>query len=114
MAATALTQPGHEGRAYELTAREAPTFAEIAATLSAVLGRPVVYPHPGVVTFTRDKRREGVPPGLILVMTLLFTTTRLGLAARTTDDLARLLGREPTTLRRFVEEHADAWRPETA
>ncbi|MGY1728975.1 NAD(P)H-binding protein [Geodermatophilus sp. SYSU D01062] len=113
VAATALTEPGHEGRAYELTGREAPTFAEIAATLSAVLGRPVVYPRPGAVAFVREQLAEGRPPGLVLVMTLLFTTTRLGLAARTTDDLARLLGREPTPLRRFVEDHADAWRPET-
>ncbi|MGY1716644.1 NAD(P)H-binding protein [Geodermatophilus sp. SYSU D01106] len=111
VAAAALTGPGHEGRAYELTAREAPTFAEIAATLSAVLGRPVVYPRPGIVAFAREKRAQGVAPGLVLVMTLLFTTTRLGLAGRTTGDLARLLGREPTTLRRFVEDHADAWRP---
>ncbi|MGY1831753.1 SDR family oxidoreductase [Geodermatophilus sp. SYSU D01180] len=113
VAATALTEPGHEGRAYELTGQEAPTFAEIAATLSAVLGRPVVYPRPGAVVFVRQQLAEGTPPGLVLVMTLLFTTTRLGLAARTTDDLARLLGREPTPLRRFVEDHADAWRPET-
>ncbi|MGY1669220.1 NmrA family NAD(P)-binding protein [Geodermatophilus sp. SYSU D00710] len=113
VAAAALTGPGHEGRAYELTAREAPTFAEIAATLSAVLGRPVVYPHPGVVAFAREKLSEGTPPGMVLVMTLLFSTSRLGLAARTTGDLARLLGREPTTLRQFVEDHADAWRPET-
>ncbi|MGY1667106.1 NmrA family NAD(P)-binding protein [Geodermatophilus sp. SYSU D00696] len=113
VAAAALTGPGHEGRAYELTAREAPTFAEIAATLSAVLGRPVVYPHPGVVAFAREKLGEGTPPGMVLVMTLLFSTSRLGLAARTTGDLARLLGRDPTTLRQFVEDHADAWRPET-
>ncbi len=110
VAAAALTEPGHEGRAYELTAREAPTFAEIAGTLSAVLGRPVVYPRPGIVTFAREKRAEGVAPRLVLVMTLLFTTTRLGLAAHTSGELERLLGREPTTLRRFVEDHADAWR----
>ncbi|WP_448638588.1 NmrA family NAD(P)-binding protein [Geodermatophilus sp. URMC 63] len=110
VAAAALTAPGHEGRAYELTGREAPTFAEIAATLSAVLGRPIVYPHPGVIAFVREELAEGTPPGLVLVMSLLFTTTRLGLAGRTTDELARLLGREPTTLRRFVEDHADAWR----
>jgi uncharacterized protein YbjT (DUF2867 family) len=110
VAAAALTGSGHERRAYELTGREAPTFAEIAATLSAVLGRPVVYPRPGVVAFVREQAAAGTPPGLVLVMTLLFTTTRLGLAARTTGELERLLGREPTSLLRFVEDHADAWR----
>jgi uncharacterized protein YbjT (DUF2867 family) len=110
VAAAALTGPGHENRAYELTAREAPTFAEIASTLSAVLGRPVVYPRPGIVAFAREKRAEGMEPRLILVMTMLFSTTRLGLAGHTSGELARLLGREPTTLRQFVEDHADAWR----
>ncbi|NEM08843.1 NAD(P)H-binding protein [Geodermatophilus normandii] len=110
VAAAALTGSGHERCAYELTGREAPTFAEIAATLSAVLGRPVVYPRPGVVAFVREQVAAGTPPGLVLVMTLLFTTTRLGLAARTTGELERLLGREPTSLLRFVEDHADAWR----
>jgi uncharacterized protein YbjT (DUF2867 family) len=110
VAAAALTGPGHENRAYELTACEAPTFAEIAGTLSAVLGRPVVYPQPGIVAFAREKRAEGVEPRLILVMTMLFSTTRLGLAGHVSGELERLLGREPTTLRRFVEDHADAWR----
>ena len=110
VAAAALTEAGHDRRAYELTGRQAPTFAEIAATLCAVLGRTVVYPRPGIIAFVRQELARGRPPGLVLVMTLLFTTTRLGLAAHTTDDLPRLLGREPTSLRAFVEDNADAWR----
>jgi hypothetical protein len=51
-----------------------------------------------------------VEPRLILVMTMLFSTTRLGLAGHTSGELERLLGRAPTTLRQFVEDHADAWR----
>ena len=62
------------------------------------------------MAFARQKRAEGMEPRLILVMTMLFSTTRLGLAGHTTDELERLLGREPTTLRQFVEDHADAWR----
>ncbi|SDC91291.1 Uncharacterized conserved protein YbjT, contains NAD(P)-binding and DUF2867 domains [Geodermatophilus telluris] len=110
VAVHALTRPGHERRAYELTGSEAPTWSEVAATLSAVLGRPVVYRHPGALAFLRHARRSGTPGGLAAVMTALYTVTRLGLADRTTGDLGRLLGRSPTTLRAFAEEHADAWR----
>lgn len=109
VAVQALTGPGHERRAHEL-APEAHGWAEISATLSAVLGRPVVYPRPGALAFLRATRRAGTPLGQAAVMTVLYTVTRLGLAGRTTGDLARLLGRPPTTLRRFVEDHADAWR----
>ncbi|MEX5719556.1 hypothetical protein ABQ292_14420, partial [Geodermatophilus sp. WL48A] len=110
VAVRALTCRDHEGRAYELTASEAPTWSEVAATLSAVLGRPVVYRHPGAVAFLRHAHRSGIPAGPAAVMTGLYTVTRLGLADRTTGDLGRLLGRSPTTLRAFAEAHADAWR----
>ncbi|MGQ7294967.1 NmrA family NAD(P)-binding protein [Quadrisphaera sp. KR29] len=111
VAAAALTEPGHARRSYVLTAREAPTFAEIAAVLSAELGRPVVYDRPGALAFVRRGLAAGTPPGLVAVMTALFTATRLGLAARTSGDLARLLGREPTALAQFVHDHRDAWAP---
>lgn len=39
----------------------------------------------------------------------IYTTARLGLAAAVTGDTARLLGRPPTTLQRFVEEYKDCW-----
>jgi uncharacterized protein YbjT (DUF2867 family) len=110
VAVAALTAPGHEFRAYELTSPEAPTWAEIAATLSAVLGRPVVYPRPGVVDYLHRLWHTGTPAGLAVVTTVLYTVTRLGLADRTTGQLEELLGRPPTTLRRFVEDFADAWR----
>ena len=42
-AAAALTGPGHEGRTYDLTGPEALTHAQMAATLSGALGRPVAF-----------------------------------------------------------------------
>jgi uncharacterized protein YbjT (DUF2867 family) len=40
-AAVVLTEPGHVGATYELCGDEAPTQAEVAERLAAVLGRPV-------------------------------------------------------------------------
>jgi uncharacterized protein YbjT (DUF2867 family) len=42
-AAAALTQPGHEGRRYDLTGPEALTHAEIAAQLSHAVGRQISF-----------------------------------------------------------------------
>jgi uncharacterized protein YbjT (DUF2867 family) len=42
-AAAALTEPGHEGRTYDLTGPEALTHAEMAAALSHAVGRPVAF-----------------------------------------------------------------------
>jgi uncharacterized protein YbjT (DUF2867 family) len=42
-AAAALTEPGHEGRTYDLTGAEALTHAEMAARLSETVGRPIAF-----------------------------------------------------------------------
>jgi uncharacterized protein YbjT (DUF2867 family) len=43
VAACTLTEPGHKGKAYELTGPEALSWDEVAEPLSRVLGRPVRY-----------------------------------------------------------------------
>jgi uncharacterized protein YbjT (DUF2867 family) len=43
VAARVLTEPGHEGRAYELSGPEAITYHEAAAILSQTLGRTIRY-----------------------------------------------------------------------
>jgi hypothetical protein len=72
-------------------------------------GRAVVYANPSAPRFVRTARAEGLALPLILVMLGIYTTARLGLAAAVTGDTARLLGRPPTTLQRFVEEYKDCW-----
>ena len=43
VAAVALTQPGHEGRIYELTGPEALSYSEIARRLTRAIGWPTTY-----------------------------------------------------------------------
>src|SRR5439155_6799006 len=43
VAERALTEPGHEGKTYDFTGPESLSYADVAATLSAVRGRPVRY-----------------------------------------------------------------------
>ena len=47
VAVLALTGPGHERRAYELTGTSAPTYDEVAAVLTDVLGRRIRDARPG-------------------------------------------------------------------
>ena len=105
-----LTEPGHERRAYTLTGAQAFDLYEVAAVLSDVLGCRVVYQNPGVPAFLRHMRAAGHPLALGLVMTGVYTVTRLGLAAEVSPELGRLIGRPPTTLRRFAEDCAQIWR----
>ena len=108
-AVQALTTPGHDRRAYALTGGEALTYDEVAATLSAELRRPVAYRRPSLARFVRHMRGAGHPADFVLVTAAIYTAARLGLAARVTDDLPRLLGRAPIALREFVRDHRAAF-----
>lgn len=106
----ALTEPGHENRAYDVTGPEALTYAEVAAVFSDVLGRCIEYARPGAVEFVRTQYRRGTPLGFALVMLAVYTTARVGLAGRVTDDVEEVLGRPPRTMREFVRDNADTFR----
>ena len=110
VAVRALTEAGHENAAYALTGPEALTYAEVADVLSDVLGRPIRYRDPSLLDFVQRHLGER-PLGLVLVMAGIYLTARLGLAARTTPDVQRLLARPPTPFRQFAEDHQARWAP---
>ena len=109
-AAVVLTESGHANRAYDLTGPAALEYGEVAAILSDVLGRPISYPAPSLLTFGRRMRRRGESLGFIALMCGIYTTARRGLAARVSEDSRRVLGRRPRSMRTFVEDHADQFR----
>lgn len=109
VAALALVEPGHEGRAYALTGADALDYYRVAEVFTETLGRAVTYADPTIAQFVAQMRREGLAPGLVLTMVGIYTTARLGLAAAVTDDVARLLDRPPIALRRFVADYRACW-----
>lgn len=109
--AVVLTEPGHERSAYDLAGPAALTYDEVAAVFSDVLDRPITYADPSIPAFVRRMRSRGHPLGYVLLMVGIYTTARLGLAARVTDDVEQLLGRPPRTVRDYVAEYADRFRP---
>lgn len=110
-AATVLTEPGHENRAYDLTGPAALDFGEVADVFSDVLDRPIGYADPSRLTFARQMYRRGFSPGFVAFMLAEYSVVRLGRSGRTTDDVETLLGRPPRTVRAFVEDYADEFRP---
>jgi uncharacterized protein YbjT (DUF2867 family) len=109
VAAETLAESGHEGQAYDITGPEALTYHEVAAILSDVLDREITYDEPSLIEFVRHARRQGRDWPFVIVMAGIYTTARVGLASRITDDVERLLGRPPRTFREWAEENADAF-----
>lgn len=109
VAVKALIESGHENQAYALTSGAALDYGQVAALFTEVLGQPVTYTRPGLAPFVRWSRARRLEWSYILVMSAIYTTARLGLAGAITGDLARLLGRPPTTVREFIAAHTPCW-----
>jgi len=105
VAAVALTEPGHDGVAYDLAGPAALPYDEVAAVASEVLGYPVEYTNPSLPAFLLRERRRGRPLGFSVVMAGIDTTAGLGLAGRVTNDVERVLGRPPRDVRTFFEDY---------
>jgi len=106
VAATVLTESGHENRAYDLTGPEALTYREVAAVFSDVLSRPITYPNPSLVRFAVRMQSRGQPLPFVLLMCGIYTTARLGPAGPVSDAVTRILGRRPPGRRSFVEDYS--------
>ena len=110
VAALAFAEPGHIGQGYTLTGPEPLDFDQVAALLSAALGRKIQYTRPGVLRYLLRMRRRGLPFMQALVQAVLHFGLRFGQAESLDPTLARLLGRPPRTLAQYIADHVDLWR----
>ena len=100
----------HAGKSWTPTGSVALTYDQVAAALTTELGRPIRYRRPGAWRYAWHARRTlGMPIGMVLVTTAIYTTARLGLAAGLTGDVRAVLGREPNGISEFVHRERAAW-----
>jgi uncharacterized protein YbjT (DUF2867 family) len=112
VAVRALTESGHEHRIYTLTGSEALDYYAVAETMTDVLGRRIRYTNPSPIRFVGRQVASGRKLGYTLIMTMLYTITRLGNAKEVTGDVEQVLGRRPISFRQFVEDNRDCWLPQ--
>jgi uncharacterized protein YbjT (DUF2867 family) len=111
VAAEAFQDDALRYHAIDVTGTESLTYHEVAAVLSDILDRNVEYADPAPLEFARAAYRDGTSLPFVLVQLVVYGTARLGFAGRVTDDVERVLGRDPITLRAFVEDYADEFAP---
>jgi uncharacterized protein YbjT (DUF2867 family) len=109
VAARALTEDGHGANSYTLTGADALTYDEVAAIMTDVLGRPVMYTNVTPPEFVIRQVRGGMGWGFALVVMGLYVATRFGNAEQVTDDVRRSLGREPISFEQFARDHREVW-----
>jgi uncharacterized protein YbjT (DUF2867 family) len=110
-AATVLTTPGHEGKAYELSGPEALTTAQQVDAIGRVVGRELTF-----VNVPDDAARQamlgmGMSPAYVEAMVQLFVMFRqIGRIEPYPGDVQALTGHPPRSFGQWAEANASAFR----
>ena len=113
VAAVALTEAGHEGATYTLTGPEAMTHAQIAAALTAALGRPVRFVDVRPEAFA-DSIRGLLPPWQVDGLLEDYAHYRRGEAAAVSPAIAEITGAAPRSIEQFARDYAAAFAGESS
>ena len=120
VAAAVLTTPGHENKVYELTGPDRLTFPDAARLLSEVTGKPVqivevddegMFAHwdsLGVPRKPVDDQIVGGVPWNSDDMVTYEQALREGFFDTFTDNVEKITGKKPKSLRKVFEENLDA------
>ena len=106
VAAAALLNDGHAGRAYDLSGPRVLSFADAAATLSAATGRTIGYLDVPATDWEAGTIAAGVPADYARFLSVLFETLRAGQHDYLTDGVQQVLGRQPRAFGDWA--HAEA------
>lgn len=110
VAAKALTEKGHEGKAYTLSGPEALSNAEIAEKISRAVGKKVTYVDVSEDDYRKGLLGAGIPPAYADALVDLQRYYVRGGAARVTPEVERVTGRKPISFDQFARDHASAWK----
>lgn len=108
-AAIGLVEDQYKNIAITLTGKEALNYNEVAKILSEVLQRKIEYKNPSLLKFRRERINRGTPKEFANVMTLLYLMTKLGTAKDITNDLEKIIGREPISFKQYARDHRNYW-----
>ncbi|RAV21563.1 SDR family oxidoreductase [Paenibacillus contaminans] len=110
VAAEVLTNREAAGRIYTLTGSEIYSYPQIADKLSALLGKTIRYINVEPQEMLRNLIERGhMPPWLANHIVEIQTMSTL-VPESPTDDVTRLLGKQPRTLDGFLQENAEIFR----
>jgi len=110
VAAAALSEPGHAGAEYDVTGPQALSYADVAAKLTAAMGRPITYIDAPDDAVRQALLGAGLSEWFAGALVGLYQDYRRsgtgGYAAQVTDTMHRLTGRLPRSLDDLLSEIA--------
>lgn len=112
VAALALTEAGHEGKAYELTGAELFTISEMVQVISKVLGKSIQYTDIPPIAAKLFMLKTGMDKTLVNALMEMLTSLRKNEGAIVTETFRQLTGKPPHTFEAWCQEHVDAFQRE--
>ena len=105
----ALYPRAHAGARYALTGPKAITFHDVAATIAAVSGKPVMYKDIDQEAWINGAITVGVPADYAVMLRWPTGTIIAGNGSQPTGDIEIVTGRRPASFEAFARRNAAAW-----
>jgi uncharacterized protein YbjT (DUF2867 family) len=107
VAVALLTEPGHAGQIYELSGPRGMTFREATEQIARASGRSVRYTDVTPDEYVAATVAQGFSTEDAEYVAEMFALMSRGVFGAPTDDVRRVLGREPRTFESYVDR---VWR----
>ncbi len=105
----AASPAAHVGKTYWLSGPELLSYADVAAALSTILGRPIVFRERTIGEDKQAMMSVGVPEPLAAMNAHAVSLIAEGDAAWLSEDAPAILGRPARTFEQFATDHAAAF-----
>ena len=92
-----------------LTGAEALTHAEVAATLSKVIGKTIAFRDITPEQSLAQLLAAGLPPAYAEFLNTILAYVKLGYVEAATDAVARITGRAPISFGQYAHDYRQAW-----
>ena len=110
VAVAALTNNGHEGKAYDITGSEALSNHQAAAIFSQVLGRTINYVDIPEDAARQGMQNAGMPDVIVNALLELYTSYKAGQAATVSPVVEQVTGKKPISFEQFARDYAEAFK----
>jgi uncharacterized protein YbjT (DUF2867 family) len=109
VAAEVFNSEGHLGRAYTLSGEQSVGYAEVARTMSRVLGRSIHYARPTEAEYLADLAARGADEEYLAVQKMIYRVVRWNLSVLPNHTIRRITGVPATSLSAFVHDNRAIW-----
>lgn len=104
-----LTTANFDNKAFDITGPEAVDHDQVASALSAATGKSISYQEIQPGDLLKGLRGAGLPKDYSEFLVMIMGFLREGYNAAVTANVKTILGRDPTGLQQYAQDHRKVW-----